>query len=246
MKIPRGHIVVVCFCILAFLFLVGRKAEKCLSIPKKIVCMFDARISCEAKKHIRLFIEHADPSLFCVMSQFDSTIQQQFPYIESIQTKLVPPATIKIICTSYEPCYAINDTHLIAIANAQAILCPAHVYKKEICNDLPQAAVDVTAFNTYKAQDLYSMLSQVPKNVFALYHVHIAEHGTIMLRDQKQQNLTLVVRADSDMALLEKCGAYTRELLESRKAFSGKSAAYYTADLRFDKHIILSKKLKEE
>ncbi|HML19797.1 MAG TPA: hypothetical protein PKD74_04445 [Candidatus Dependentiae bacterium] len=246
MKIPRGHIVVVCFCIFAFLFLAWRKAEKCLSIPKKIVCMFDERISCEAKKNIRLFIEHADSSLFYVMSQFDLTIRQQFPYIKSIQTKLVPPATMKVICTSYEPCYAINDTHLIAIANAQAILCPAHVYKKEICNDLPQASVETTAFNTYKAQDIYNILSHVPKNVFASYYVHIAEHDTIILRDKKQHNLTLVVRADSDMALLEKCGTYTRELLESRKAFSCKSAAYYTADLRFDKHIILSKKLKEE
>ncbi len=246
MKIARGHIFVVSTLILAFLCLAIREAEKRLSVPEKYVCMFDTRLSSETKKQIRLFVEHTDKSLLYVMSRFDVTMQQQFPFIRSLQTRIVPPATMKIICTAYDPCYDINSTNLIAIAHGQAILCPAHAYKKEICDNLPHITVDDQALNGYKAQELYTMLSQLPQDIYALYHVHITAHNTIMLLDAKQPNLTLVTRSGCDMTLLEKCGTYVRELLESRKAFSGKSAARYTADLRFEKHIILSKNLKEE
>ncbi len=246
MNISRGHIFVVSMLILAFLCLAIREAEKRLSVPEKCVCVFDARLSSETKKQIRLFVEHADKSLLYVMSRFDTTMRQKFPFISSIQTKLVPPATMKIICMAHDPCYSINSTNLIAIANGQAILCPAHVYKKEICDNLPRITVDAQVLDGYKAQELYTLLYQLPQDIYALYHVHITAHNTIMLLDAKQPNLTLVTRSGCDMTLLQKCGTYVRELLEDRKAFSDKSSVRYTADLRFEKQIILSKNLKEE
>jgi hypothetical protein len=241
MKIARGHILVISFCVLTFLFVAMRKAEKCLSVPEKYVCMFDARLSQEIKKQIRLFVESTDQAAFHEMNQFEVMIKQQFPFIRSIQTKLVPPATMKISCAVYEPCYVINNTHLIVADTSQVLLSPVDAYTQEVCDRLPRATVDILVFNLYTARELYALLSQIPNTIFEMYQIQITEHNTLILQDKKQLNLTLIARSGTDMAFLEKCGTYTRELLEGRKAFSGKSAVHYTADLRFEKHIILSK-----
>jgi hypothetical protein len=245
MKMLRGHVVVVGICLLAFLFVAERRVVRYVSAPERFEYRLDTRLSREADRSMRLFIEQADSCLFRSMDRFCGMIKQRFPYVRSMQTKMVPVATMRVSCRLYDPCYNVNNTHLIVADASQALLCSAGFYAQEACVGLPRVNIEESVLNTYNVRDLHGMLSQLPRNLFDLYHVDVKERYTMVLRDKKQPSLTLITRRDSDMRLVEKCGAYVRELLEGRKAFDG-GAVCYTADLRFNKHIILSKNLKEE
>ena len=96
-QIIRGHLIVASILIFAFLVISGRKVDLRIRTPQNFDIQFDAMISDVAKQEITAFIESLDKRWALKTAAFASIIKERFPFIQSIQSRLVPPGTMKLI-----------------------------------------------------------------------------------------------------------------------------------------------------
>ena len=236
----RGHMIVMSVVILVFLVVSGRKVDMRIRTPQQFDLRFDATFSEAARQDITAFVESLDKRWALRPVLFTSIIKERFPFIQSAQSRLVPPGTMKLICHAHKPLCIINQTLLLVPPQS---LCPTSYFQEAIVASLPTIAVEPSLLKTYDPKIMVSVVSGLGADIFARYQVAVPAEGSILFEDKQQPRLSLVCRVDKvPTTTLCMYGKYMHELLESRNAFKGKSNTHFVADLRFEKQIILSKK----
>lgn len=238
--VVRGHMIVISVVILAFLVISGRKVDVRIRTPQNFDIQCDATLTDSAKAIITQFIENLDKRIALHPAIFASIIKEQFPFIQAIQSRLVPPGTMKLNCTAYQPLCTINQVLLLVPPHT---LCHTDYYCKSLVSELPNIIIDESQLKTHDTKTLVSVVKTLNKDIFAQFQVAVSSDSTIVFEDKIQPRLSMICRADNVPATtLCMHGKYMKELLENRHAFTGKSNNHFIADLRFGKQIILSKK----
>lgn len=236
----RGHVIVASILILAFLIISGRKVDVRIRTPQCFDIHFDEMFSDIAKTEVTTFIESLDKRWALKTASFALIIKEQFPFIQSIQFRLVPPGTMKLMCKAYKPICIINQTLLLVLPQT---LCSTAHFQETTWASLPNISVEQSLIKEYDPKALVSIVSAIGNDIFDQYHVTLCSQGNLVFDDKKQPRLSLICRFDKvPSKTLGTYGNYMREMLENRNAFSEKSAHNFVADLRFEKQIILSKK----
>ena len=226
--------------ILALLFIAARKFNVHIRTPQNFDIHFDEKFSAIAKQEIATFIKSFDLHCALDVAKFVSTIKERFPFIQSIQTRLVPPRIMKLTCDAKQPLCMVNQTLVLVPSGT---LCPTTYFQESLGPTLPTIAIDQSQLQTYNLAIMVSAVKTLNDDIFAQYNVTLSSEGNIVFEDKNQPRLSLLCRLDH-IPSQNICmyGNYLRDLLENRSAFKGKSKTHIVADLRFEKQIILSKK----
>jgi hypothetical protein len=238
-NIMRGHMILISIVILVFLVISGRKVDVRIRTPQQFDIQFDASSTESAQILITQFINTLDKRIALYPAALVSVIKEQFPFIQAVNTRLVPPNTMKLICKMAQPLCTINQNNLLV----QTCICPNNYYCWNIRSSLPQINIDQSLLTTYKPNMLVTIVNKLNKNIFADYLVTVSLENTLIFEDKVQPRLSIICRTDNiPSETLCLYGKNMRELLENRKAFSDKANDQFVADLRFQKQIILTKK----
>ena len=238
--IIRGHTIITSIVVIAFLIILGWKIDLRMRTPQNFDVCFDEKFSDASKQEITALVESLDKRFALKPIQFTSAIKEQFPYIQSIQLRLVPPGTLKLLCIAYQPLCTINQTLLLMPTGT---LCSTACFQETTWTMLPCIFIEQSLLKTYDPAAIVAMVHSLSADICAHYQVRLSSEGNIVFDDKKQPRLSLLCRYDKVPSKnLCMYGTYVRELLENRSAFTAKSGAHYLADLRFEKLIILSKK----
>ncbi len=238
--IIRGHTIVASILILAFLVISGRKVVVRICMPQSFDVQFDATFSDKSKNEIIHFVESLDKRMAAKVPVFVSILKERFPHIQSLQVRLIPPGIMKISCKASKPDCIINEK--LALISEKS-MCPIDYFQDHVCSGLPRITIEQSLLANYDAKAIKVVVNQISSDIFAQYRIVLCNQADLIFEDKQQPFLSLICRADKvptrDLCIY---GTYIKELLISRDAFSGKFAAHYQADLRFEKQIILSKK----
>jgi hypothetical protein len=239
-NIIRGHMILMSIVTLAFLIVSGRKVSVRIRIPQQFDVHFDTKFTDSAKFLITSFINTLDKRVALYPAVLVLVIKKQFPFIQTVNTRLVPPGTMKLACMAEQPLCAINHNFLLL---PTPCICSADYYCQEVWSSLPQISVDQTLLATCEPGILVSLMKKLNKDIFADYQISVSADSSLVFEDKAQPRLSMLCRID-DVPVETLCmhGKNMRELLENRNAFNGKSNNQFVADLRFQKQIILTKK----
>ena len=236
----RGCMIIASIVILGALIMSGYKIDLRIRTPQCFDIHFDEKFSDASKFEITKFVESIDKRLVLKAATFTSIIKERFPFIQSIQCRLVPPGIMKLTCKAAQPLCVINKTLLLMPTGA---FCSSDYFHEINWATLPCMFVEQYLLKTYGPAAIVSIIHKLGVDICANYRVRLSSERTIVFDDNKQPRLSLVCRPDN-IPSKNMCGYgnYVREILENRGAFTEKSDIYFLADLRFEKQIILSKK----
>jgi hypothetical protein len=239
-NIIRGHLILISIVLIAFLAISGRKVDVCIRTPQYFDIHYDELLTDACKANITQFIESLNKHIALHPEILAAVIQEQFPFIRSVQSRLVPPGTMKLQCMTFAPLCILNQTLLLVPPQN---ICSNSYYCTNVWENLPHLMIDEAVLKTYDPRILIKLVNSLNKDIFNQFNVVVATDRTLIFEDKAQPKFSLVCRIDNvPSATLCMHAQHMKELLESRKAFSEKSSIAYVADLRFEKQIILSKK----
>lgn len=239
-NIMRGHLILTSIVLIVFLVVFGRKVDVRIRTPQHFDIQYDKMLTDACKATITQFIESLDKRLALHPDILAAVIQEQFPFIRSVQSRLVPPGTMKLQCMTSAPLCILNKSLLLVPPQN---VCQNSYYCTSIWENLPHIVLDEALLKTYDPRILVKLVNNLSEDIFNQFNVIIAADNALILEDKMQPRFSVMCRIDKvPAATLCMHAKHMKELLENRKAFSAKSNSLYVADLRFEKQIILSKK----
>ena len=239
-NIVRGHLILISTVLLAFFVVSGRKVGVHIRTPQHIDIKCDNMLTDACKGTITQFIEGLDKRLALQPEILAAVIREQFPFIQAVQLRLVPPGTLKLQCVTCAPICKLNQ---LSVLVPPQTVCPKAYYCDSVWENLPCIALDESLLKTYNPQVLVKLVDALNADIFNQFNVTVAADSTLVFEDKMQPRFSLVCRIDNvPSTTLCMHAQNMRALLDERKAFSAKTNSTYVADLRFEKQIILSKK----
>lgn len=218
----------------------GRKIDVAMRTPRQYVCGFDDILTNNKQEGITSFVNIVGHKFALKPAQLVACIREQFPFIKSINTHLVPPRVMKISFITTKPIARINDDMLVVPPKT---ICPTSWFQELHYISLPVIAIDELVLKNMCAENLVKILKTITSKVFDKYTVALKTTDELWLTDKVEPRLSLVCRTNKiPTDKLCEYGAQVKSLLESKGCFASRRIKSWLADLRFEKQIILSKR----
>jgi hypothetical protein len=239
-NIIRGHLILISVALIVFFVGSGRKVDVRIRTPQHFDIQYDQMLTDGCKATMTQFIESLDKKIALHPNILAAVIQEQFPFIQSVQSRLVPPGIMKLHCMAATPLCILNQSLLLVPPQN---ICPNSYYCTGIWENLPHITLAESLFKSCDIHILTALVNNLNVDIFNQFNVSVSADRTLIFEDKIQPRFSVMCRIDKvPSATLCMHAQHMKELLESRKAFSAKSNNLYVADLRFEKQIILSKK----
>ena len=203
---------------------------------KSISIQFDDRFSDVSRQvleqHISLLVRNNVNNFGHIING----IQQQYEYIEKVDVHFVAPSTLKVVFLSHVPLCVINENLLLLTSG---ILTQRDYYVQTALVDLPLINVDPSQLSTCSWSTLVACISSIDRQFFDRFSVSYDDQCQLIFNHTVNPRCSLVCRSDFEFKNLKLYEKAVFTLIEQRKSIAQFENIAWTADLRFEKQIIL-------
>lgn len=218
------------------LYFLGIHINRTFSLFKNFLVSVDYRLSECAMQEIREYIAHIKPCSTNDFTTLINEIKQRFQYVNHVNIDCTPPQQIAISCHSYIPICIINSTRLLLESGT---LIQKNYYVQRYLDKLHCINVDQSLLAQCSWQDLIKCIPLIEPHFFDQYNISYDNQGQICFYHNSAPLFSLICRTDFQFNNLKLYEQAVIRLIEQRHNALKFKNIIWTADLRFEKQIIL-------